>query len=53
MKGRHYGPIHVIQKAVTKELKFIPISTFKTAFRYWHSRWNCRVDAEGSYFEDY
>lgn len=53
MKGQHYGSIRTIQEAVAKELKFIPISAFETAFHYWHSRWKRLDDVERPYFEDY
>jgi len=51
LKGRHFVTVENIQKAVTDQLKAIPVSDYQRCYKEWEQRlWRC-VASQGNYFE--
>ena len=51
LKGRHFGTVENIEKAVTDQLKAVPFSDYQRCYEEWEQRlWRC-VASKGNYFE--
>ena len=51
LKGCHFGTVESIEKAVTDQLKAIPVSNYERCYEEWEQRlWRC-VTSQGNYFE--
>ena len=50
-KGRHFGTVENIEKAVTDQLKAIPVSDFQRCYEEWDQRLRRCVASQGNYFE--
>lgn len=51
LKGHRFGTLDNVQKAVTDQLKAIPISAFHHSYEEWKTRLQRCVASEGCYFE--
>ena len=51
LKGRHFGTVENIEKAVTDQLKAIPVSDFQRCYEEWEPRLRRCVVSQGNYFE--
>jgi hypothetical protein len=51
LKGHHFGTVDVIQKAVTDQLKAIPLNDFQHCYEQWEQRLRRCVASQGNYFE--
>ena len=51
LKGRHFGTVESIEKAVTDQLKAIPISDYQRCYEDWEQRLRRCVASQGNYFE--
>ena len=50
LKGRHFGTVENIKKAVTAQLKAIPVSDYQRCYEEWERLRRC-VASQGNYFE--
>jgi len=50
-KGCHYGTVKNIEKAVTDQLKGIPVSDYQRCYEEWEQRLRRCVASQGDYFE--
>ena len=50
LKGRHFGTVENIEKAVTDQLKVIPVSDYQRCYEEWERLHRC-VASQGNYFE--
>jgi len=50
-KGRHFGTVENIEKAVTDELKAILVSDFQRCYKEWEQRLRRCAASQGNYFE--
>jgi len=50
LKGRHFGTVENIEKAVINQLKAIPVSDFQRYYEEWERLRRC-VASQGNYFE--
>ena len=50
-KGRHFGTVENIEKAVTDQLKAIPVSDYQRYYEEWEQRLQRCVASQGNYFE--
>ena len=50
LKGRHFGTVENIEKAVTDQLKAIPVSDYQRCYEEWERLRRC-VASQGNYFE--
>ena len=50
LKGRHFGTVENIEKAVTDQLKAILVSDYQCCYEEWECLWRC-VASQGNYFE--
>jgi len=50
LKGCHFGTVENIEKAVTDQLKAIPVSDFQSCYEEWERLRRC-VASQGNYFE--
>jgi len=48
---RHFGTVENIQKAVTDQLKVIPVSDHQRYYEEWEQRLRRCVASQGNYFE--
>ena len=51
LKGRHFGTVENIEKAVTNQLKAIPVSDYQRCYEEWEQRLRMCVASQGNYFE--
>jgi len=51
LKGRHFGTVENIRKAVTDQLKVIPVSDFQHCYKEWEQCLRRSVASQGNYFE--
>ena len=51
LKGRHFGTVENIEKAVTDQLKAIPVSDYQRCYEKWEQRLRRCVASQGNYFE--
>ena len=51
LKGRHFGTVENIQKAVTDQLKVIPVRDFQRSYEEWEQSLRRCVAFQGNYFE--
>lgn len=51
LKGHHFGTLENIAKAVTDQLKAIPVSEFQHCYEEWKNRLQRCVASQGNYFE--
>ena len=51
LKGRHFGTVENIEKAVTYQLKAIPVSDCQRCYEEWEQRLRKCVASQGNYFE--
>ena len=51
LKGRHFGTMENIEKAVTDQPKAIPVSDFQRCYEEWEQRLRRCVASQGDYFE--
>ena len=51
LKGRHFGTVENIEKAVTNKLKAIPVSDFQRCYEEWEQCLRRCVASQGKYFE--
>jgi len=51
LKGRHFGKVENIEKAVTDQLKEIPVSDYQRCYEEWEQRLRRCVASQGNYFE--
>ena len=51
LKGRHFGTVENIEKAVTDQLKAIPVSDYQRCYEEWKQRLRRCVASQGNYFE--
>jgi len=51
LKGRHFGTVGNIEKAVTDQLKVIPVSDYQRCYEEWEQRLLRCVASQGNYFE--
>jgi len=51
LKGRHFGTVDNIEKAVTDQLKAIPVSDFQRCYEEWEERLRRCVTYQGNYIE--
>ena len=51
LKGRHFGTVENIEKAVTDQLKAIPVSDYQRCYEDWEQRLQRCVASQGNYFE--
>ena len=49
-KGRHFGKVENIEKAVTDQLRAIPVIDFQRCYEEWKRLRKC-VASQGNYFE--
>ena len=50
-KGRYFGTVKNIEKAVTDQLKAISVSDFQRCYEEWEQRFRRCVASQGNYFE--
>jgi len=50
LKGRHFWTVENIEKAVTDQLKVIPVSDYQRCYEEWERLRRC-VASQGNYFE--
>ena len=50
LKGRHFGTVENMEKAVTDQLKVIPVSDYQCCCKEWERLRRC-VASQGNYFE--
>ena len=50
LKGRHFGTVENIEKAVTNQLKAIPVSDYQRCYKEWECLRRC-VASQGNYFQ--
>ena len=50
-KGRHFGTVENIEKAVTDQLKAIPVRDNQRCYEEWEQRLRRCVASQGNYFE--
>ena len=48
---RHFGTVENIEKAVTDQLKVIPVSNYQRCYEDWEQRLRRCVTSQGNYFE--
>ena len=51
LKGQHFGTVENNEKAVTDQLKAIPVSYFQHCYEEWEQRLRRCVASQGNYFE--
>jgi len=51
LKGRHFGTVENIEKAVTDQLKVIPVSDYQRCYDEWEQRLRNCVASQGNCFE--
>ena len=51
IKGRHFGTVENTEKAVTDQLRAIPVSEFQRCYEEWEQRLRKCVASQGNYFE--
>jgi len=51
LKGRHFEPVENIEKAVTDQLKAIPVCDYQRCYEEWEQRLRRCVASQGNYFE--
>jgi len=51
LKGRHFGTVENIEKAVTDQLKVIPVSDYQRCYEDWEQCLRRCVASQGNYFE--
>ena len=51
LKGRHFGTVENIEKAVTDKLKAISVSDYQRCYEEWEQRLRSCVASQGNYFE--
>ena len=51
LKGRHFGTVENIEKAVTDQLKAILVSDYQRCYEEWEQRLRRCVASQGNYFE--
>ena len=51
LKERHFGTVENIEKAVTDQLKAIPVSDYQRCYEEWEQRLRRCVVSQGNYFE--
>ena len=51
VEGRHFGTVENIEKAVTDQLKAIPVSDYQHCYEDWEQRLQRCVASQGNYFE--
>jgi len=51
LKGRHFGTVENMEKAVTDQLKVIPVSDFQRCYEEWEQRLRRCVASQGNYLE--
>jgi len=51
LKGRHFGTVENIEKAVTDQLKAIPVSDYQRCYKEWEQRLRRCVASQRNYFE--
>ena len=51
LKGRHFGRVENIEKAVTDQLKTIPVSDYQHCYEEWEQRLRKCVASQGNYLE--
>ena len=51
LKGRHFGMVENIEKAVTDQLKVIPVSDFQRCYEEWEQHLQRCVASQRNYFE--
>ena len=51
LRGRHFGTLENIEKAVTDQLKAIPVNDYQRCYEEWEQRPRRCVDSQGNYFE--
>jgi len=51
LKGRHFGMVENIEKAITDQLKVIPVSDFQRCYEEWEQHLRRCVASQGNYFE--
>jgi len=51
LKGRHFGTVKNIEKAVTDQLKAIPVSDCQRSYEDWEQRLRRCVASQGNYSE--
>ena len=51
LKGRHFGTVENIEKAVTDQLKAIPVSDYQRCYEDWEQSLRRCVASQGNYFE--
>jgi len=51
LKGRHFGTVENIEKAVTDQPKAIPVSDYQRCYEEWEQRLRRYVASRGNYFE--
>ena len=51
LKGRHFETVEYIKKAVTNQLKTIPVSDYQRFYEEWEQRLRRCVASQGNYFE--
>lgn len=51
LTGRHFGIVENIKKAVTDQLKAIPMSDFQHSYNEWKQCLRQCVASQGNYFE--
>ena len=51
LKGRHFGTVENIEKAVSDQLKAIPVSDYQHCHEDWEQRLRRCVASQGTYFE--
>jgi len=51
LKGRHFGTVENIEKAVTDQPKAILVSDYQRCYEEWEQRLRWWVTSQGNYFE--
>jgi len=51
LKGRHFRAVENIEKAITVQLKTIPVTYFQRCYEDWEQRLLRCVASQGNYFE--
>jgi hypothetical protein len=51
LKRRQFGTVDYIEKAVTDQLKAIPVSDYQRCYEWWEQRLWRSVASQGNYFE--
>jgi len=49
LKGHHFGTVENIEKAVTDQLKAIPVSDYQCCYEEWEQRLRRCVASQGNY----